>query len=164
MRRAAITAAAVACMLSCARSDRRTGEDLRGPAERYLSAVYGCRSELVDSLVSDSVVVSYPGFEAMLGTSALRGREAVRRFAERFCGRWTNRELTVHEAVQDGRRVVLVWQFRAVPTFVDSVAGSGSAAPQGWGGITFFRFDEEGEVVEEIGEESTPGPMARISR
>jgi hypothetical protein len=163
MRSAAILAVTIVAV-SCAHPERPHVEDLRAPAEQYLSAVYGCRSELVDSVVSDSIVASYPIFETVFGTSALRGREAVRRYAEGFCGRWADPELTIHEAVQDGRRVALVWEFRAVPTFGDSLNDSISAAPQSWGGITFLRFDEAGKVVLEVGEESTPGPMARISR
>lgn len=31
-----------------------------------------------------------------------------------------------------------------------------------WGGITVFNFDESGKIIEEIGEESSPGPWARL--
>jgi hypothetical protein len=31
-----------------------------------------------------------------------------------------------------------------------------------WGGITLYRFDEEGKIVAEIGEESAPGPLERV--
>ena len=164
MRSVVILAATTVFAVSCVRPERPYVEDLRAPAEQYFSAVVRCQSELLDSLVSDSIVASYPIFETIFGTSALRGRDAVRRYAEGFCGRWADPEITIHEAVQDGRRVVLVWGFRAVPTFGDSLNDSSSSAPQSWGGITFLRFDQAGKVVLDLGEESTPGPMARVSR
>lgn len=164
MRSSVIVAMVITCTVSCSHPARRSGEDLRATAEQYFSAVYGCRSELLDSLVSDTIVVSYPVFQTILGASAIRGRNAVRQFAERFCRQWADPETTIHEAVQDDRRIVLVWAFRAAPVSVDSLGASHTAAPQNWGGITLLRFDAEGKVAIEVGEESTPGPMARISR
>lgn len=163
MRSALIAVVAVACTLSCAHPDGRTAGNLRMPAERYFSAVYGCQRELVDSVVADSIVVSYPVFESIFGAPAIRGRDAVGRFAEHFCETWRHPETTIHEAVQDGRTIVLLWAFRASPAPVDSVADPGPSAPQTWGGITWLRFDDEGKVVLDLGEESSPGPMARIS-
>ena len=62
----------------------------------------------------------------------------------------------------EGNRVVLVWSFRA--------RNVGSVRPgeppihreQSWGGITLIRFDNAGKIVAEIGEESAPGPEARL--
>jgi ketosteroid isomerase-like protein len=126
-------------------------------AKRYFRGVYGCDSAVVDDLASDDIVVSYPVFETLFGKPALRGREAVRAFAVRFCGKWGDPHIEFHEAVSEGDRVVLLWSFRARDT--------GSTPPgqeHRWGGLTLFRFDQAGKVEAEVGEESEPGPMGRL--
>lgn len=126
-------------------------------AERYFRGVYGCDSSVVDDLASDDIVVSYPLFRTLFGKPALRGREAVKAFALRFCGKWADPHIEFHEAVSEGDRVVLLWSFRARDT------GSAPAEQEHrWGGMTLFRFDQAGRVVAEIGEESEPGPMRRL--
>ncbi|TFG72044.1 MAG: hypothetical protein E4H27_03395 [Anaerolineales bacterium] len=133
-------------------------------AERFFRGVYGCDPSVVDELAADSVVVSYPIFERLYNTSALRGRKAVRDFAERFCSRWSDAQFTFHEAVAERDRVVLLWSFSA--RFVSSETGQPNQPPvnqkQSWGGITLYRFNEVGKIVAEIGEESAPGPFERV--
>ena len=34
--------------------------------------------------------------------------------------------------------------------------------PKRWGGISFFRFDEDRNIEQELGEESEPGPFGRL--
>ena len=134
-------------------------------AERFFRGVYGCDPSVVDDLAADSIVVSYPIFERLYNTHAFRGREAVKNFATGFCSRWTDAQFTFHDAVADGDKVVLIWSFRA------RFLGSGTSQPgqppvnkeQSWGGITLYRFDGAGKIVAEIGEESTPGPVERLS-
>jgi hypothetical protein len=117
---------------------------------------------LLAALAGDDIVVSYPIFEKLFNTSAIRGREAVKDFATGFCERWEGARVTIHEAVVEKDRVVLVWSFRA--------RNVGSAQPDvaptnqehSWGGITLYRFDGEGKIVAEIGEESAPGPVERV--
>jgi hypothetical protein len=128
-------------------------------AERYFRGVYGCQPSVVDELASPDIVVSYPIFATLFGQPALRGRDAVKAFAERFCRKWADPEVVFHEAVSDERRVVLVWSFSAR----DTEAASGEAA-SAWGGISLLRFDAEGKITAEIGEESTPGPMGRLGQ
>ena len=31
-----------------------------------------------------------------------------------------------------------------------------------WGGVSIFRFNSEGKIISEVGEESTPGPFERL--
>lgn len=129
-------------------------------AERFFRAVYGCTGESLDSLAHPGVRMSYPIFAEQLGSAVLEGRDAVERFSAGFCQRWSDPEVTVHEVVSDSGRVVLVWSYSAIS------AGDGDAAggEVGWGGISVFEVDELGRVVAEYGEESTPGPFARMSR
>lgn len=132
---------------------------LAGVAERYFRGVYGCNPAVVAELASPDIVVTYPIFASLLGKPALRGRDAVTAFAEHFCRKWANSEVVFHEAVSDERRVVLLWSFRARDT--EAEPGQAESA---WGGISLFRFDEEGKISAEIGEESTPGPMERLGK
>ena len=134
--------------------------DLRASAEGFFSGVFGCEPDAIDRFAANEVAVSYPIFSTIFGNPVVRGREAVKQFSAGFCSRWADPELTVHESLQDGDRVVLVWGFSAIPTNTDSL--SARPARESWGGISFFRFDESGLVIEEIGEESTPGPVARM--
>jgi uncharacterized protein (TIGR02246 family) len=141
---------------------------IRGPGrlrqvERFMRGVYGCDPSVVDELAADSVVLSYPIFEQLYHTPALRGRQAVRRFAEGFCSRWKDGRFTFHESLADGDDVVLVWSFRARFVGPASPGGPAPGEEQAWGGITLYRFDDSGKITAEIGEESTPGPMARIA-
>lgn len=131
-------------------------------AERFFRGVYACDPTVVDDLASDDIVLSYPIFEKLFDVSAIRGRKAVKDFATGFCERWEDARVTVHEAVAEGDLVVLVWSFRA--------RNVGSARPDveptnkehSWGGITLYRFDEDGKIAAEIGEESAPGPLGRV--
>lgn len=123
-------------------------------AQRYFRAVWGGDAPALDELASEDVVISYPLFADLLGAPAVRGREAAKAFATRFARRWTRPRFEFHESVCDGDRVVLVWSFAAV--------SEPSAEERAWGGITLIRFDGQGRVVAEIGEESTPGPIGRL--
>ncbi len=131
-------------------------------AQRYFRGVYGGDPSVVDELAAEDIVVSYPIFVDVLGTSAIRGREPLKGFITSFSQRWADPEVEFHEAVSDGSRVVLVWSFSARSV----AAGSSGEAPTNeahrWGGITLLRFDGEGKIAAEIGEESTPGPFGRL--
>ncbi|MEJ2679771.1 MAG: nuclear transport factor 2 family protein [Gemmatimonadota bacterium] len=83
------------------------GPDRKGQVERFMRGVYGCNPSVVDELAADSVVLSYPIFETLYHTPALRGRQAVREFAEGFCSRWKDTRLTVDESLADGDDVVV---------------------------------------------------------
>lgn len=148
----ALTLAAVGC-----------GDPGMGPSEtaqRFFRAVYGCSGEPLDSLASADVRMSYPIFEDRLGTPVLVGRDAVQDFSVGFCQRWSDPEVTIHEVISDSGFVVLVWSYSAL-----NVADPGSPPSRSsWGGISVFEMDHGGHVLAEYGEESTPGPVARMTK
>lgn len=125
-------------------------------AERWFRALYACDPELVRELASPDVVVTYPIFAELFEEPALRGKDAVARFAEGFCERWAEPEITVHRSLSGEAAAVLVWSFSARRT---GAGADGSRSD--WGGLSLFLFDAQGRMVAEVGEESAPGPMAR---
>lgn len=134
---------------------------LRASAEQWFRAVYRGDASIVDKMASDKIVVSYPIFEKLFKKPAISGREDVKKFAIRFGRKWTEQKVTIDEALVDGNKVVLIWTFEARPASVDQPTQSPSELQQ-WGGITFLRFDEDGKITQEIGEESNPGPIGRL--
>lgn len=131
-------------------------------AERFFRGVYACDPTVVDDLAGDDIVVSYPIFEKLFDTSAIRGSKAVKDFATGFCERWKDARITIHEAVAEGDRVVLVWSFRARNVGSARPGAEPTNEEHSWGGITLYRFDQDGKIVAEIGEESEPGPLERV--
>lgn len=129
-------------------------------AQRFFRAVYGCSGESLDSLASPDVRMSYPIFEERLGTSVLEGREAVKEFSSGFCQRWSDPEVAIDKVVSGPGVVALVWSYSAVSAVDAGPAPTRSA----WGGISVFELDAQGRVAAEYGEESTPGPTARMAR
>ena len=135
----------------------------KAAAEKFFIGVYGGDPDVVEQLAADSIMVSYPIFKKIFGTSVLRGREAVKKLATGFSRRWAETEVTVDDAVAEGNKVVLVWSFsgRNVGSVDPDVQPTGEVSS--WGGITLFTFDESGKITTEIGEESEPGPFGRLS-
>ena len=139
-----------------------TMTERKASAERFFRGVYGCDPPAVDDLAADDIVVSYPNFETIFGMSAIRGREAVKKFANGFCQRWADAQITIHEAIGDGKTVVLLWSFRGRNVGSRPDGPPATNQEHSWGGITLFRFDKDGKIVAEIGEESDPGPVHRV--
>jgi ketosteroid isomerase-like protein len=146
---------AVALLLSAfGGPDVDAAADRAASAERFFRGVYACDPGAVADLAAEDVVISYPIFEKLFGTPAIRGREAVKEFAAGFCQRWADPHVTIHEAISEGDRVVLLWSFQA-----RNVGSAQKDTPptnqvHSWGGITLFRFDKDGKIVAEIGEET----------
>jgi len=136
--------------------------NLTSRAERFLRGVYGGDLAVVDELAADGIVLSYPIFQTLFGVPALHGRDAAREFAASFARKWADQVLTVHASIADGRAALLVWEFSAR----NVGARPGETAPDGevhaWGGMSLLRFDADGRVVADIGEESSPGPAGRV--
>jgi len=157
--------AAIALLLAGA--CRGPSADLRAEriavAERYIRGVYGSDTSVVDDLASDEIVISYPIFESLFGTPAIRGREAVKAFVTRFGQKWVEPEVDFHEALVDGDRVVLLWSFRARDAAPPGPEQAAANQEHHWGGMTLIRFDETGKIVLEVGEESEPGPAGRLA-
>jgi ketosteroid isomerase-like protein len=153
-------------LLGCA--CRGPNDDLKAEriaaAERYFRGVYGSDTSVVDDLAGDDIVVSYPIFQRLYGTTAIRGRDAVKAFVTRFSQKWVDPQFEFHDAVSDGDSVVLVWSFRARDVAPPEPGQPASDQEHGWGGITVLRFDGAGKIVVEVGEESDPGPTERLSR
>jgi hypothetical protein len=131
-------------------------------AEDFIRGLYGCDPSVVDRLASDDIAVSYPVFITVFKKPAIRGKKEVKAFSERFCTRWTDSELTVDEAVEEGNTVVLLWSFKATSA-VDAPGMPPKGTVDEWGGISLFRFDKNGKITVELGEESDPGPAARLA-
>ena len=131
-------------------------------AIEFLRGMYTGDLSVIDRLAAPDIVVSYPIFEDVFGEPTIAGRSAVRNFAKGFSERWVDGEVIVHDVIIRGDTAVVVWGFRARRAVSDS--DDRSTSPENaWGGITLYRFDEEDRIVFEIGEESTPGPAARVS-
>lgn len=130
-------------------------------AEQFFRGIYECDVSVVDALASEDIALSYPIFEQIYQTPAIRGREAVKDFSRRFCSRWAEPSITIHEAFAENNRVVLLWSFSARP--VNESNAEAVEDIQSWGGISIFYFDEQGRIVAEVGEESRPGPFARLN-
>ena len=137
--------------------------DRKTLAERYFRAVYTGDLAVIDELASDTVIITYPIFSSLFGTPIIRGRTAVKEFSIRFSSRWADPQINIHEAVEEGSRVVLLWDFRARNLVPIQPGDTASQQEHRWGGITLFRFDDSGKVIAEVGEESDPGPVARLS-
>jgi hypothetical protein len=142
-------------LIACNSTTVHSTAERKALAERFFRGVYGCDPSVVQELGGDDIVISYPIFQNLFDTPAIRGREAVEQFATGFCNRWKDAQITIHEAVAERDNVVLVWSFQA-----RNVESGQQAA---WGGITLFRFDGTGKIVAEIGEESEPGPVERLA-
>lgn len=127
-------------------------------AERFFRGVYGCDGSELAEFANPEVRMSYPIFAERFGTATLKGLPAVQAFASGFCQRWLDPTITVVEALEDNDRVVLVWSYSASTQGAESEP----AMRASWGGISVFHFDDSGRVLLEFGEESTPGPYARI--
>jgi len=131
-------------------------------AEQLFHSVYSGNLEKIDSLVSDDMVASYPIFEQLFGTKAIRGREAYKKYATHFNQGWTDEQITINEAVSEDKNVVLVWSFSALRTETAPDSSVVAGKKYSWGGITLFHFNEQGKINLETGEESSPGPIERL--
>jgi len=136
--------------------------DYRARAERFFRGIWSCDPTVITELAANEIVISYPVFETIFGTPAVRGREAVRRLVADFCQTWADPAVTVHQVVAEANRVVLVWSFRARDVGVRPGGQPASGQIHSWGGISLFSFDDHGMIVSETGEESRPGPAARV--
>jgi len=138
-------------------------EERKSLAERYFRGVYGGQPAVIDELAGEEIVSTYPIFEKLHNTPAIRGRDAMKAFVTHFGSSWADAHFTIHEAIAEEDRVVLMWSFRARWTGREQQNGPSPGQEQSWGGITLFCFDEAGKIVAEIGEESAPGPFQRLA-
>lgn len=132
-------------------------------AERFIRGEYGCDPSVIDELTADSIKISYPIFEKLFGTPVIRGKDSAKQFITHFCDKWKETKLTIHNTVAEGNNVVFLWSFSARNVASGSPGEQPDSLVYNWGGITLIQFNNEGKIIAEIGEESTPGPLARIT-
>jgi len=137
-------------------------EVLKSKAKEWFKAVYLGNTVMIGELAADDIAISYPIFQQIFSTPAIRGRKAAVAFAERFVTKWAEGEVTYHEVIAEGNRVVLVWSFSARNIGELQKGKPPTNEVHSWGGISLIRFDDDGKVVEELGEESAPGPYGRM--
>ncbi|MBD3298980.1 MAG: hypothetical protein GF341_10015 [candidate division Zixibacteria bacterium] len=145
---------------------RRTDQsslDLAVIARRWFRGVYGDNPAVVDQLGADNVVVSYPIFEKLFNQPVIRGKANVQKFAAGFSERWDDTQVTFHDVIGQGNRVALVWSVTGRQVATVDGGPPATTEMQSWGGMTLIRFNADGKIVEEVGEESAPGPYGRIA-
>lgn len=156
----------IVCILllcnSCSTTCVHMETNRKAVAQRYVNAIYGCQLSVIDELADKDIFISYPIFQTLYNTPAIRGREAVKRFASIFCDKWAEAQFTIDEAVEEGNMVAIVWSFQARNVGAIQPGSQPDNEIHKWGGISLLRFNSAGRVVEEIGEESDPGPTARL--
>ncbi len=161
MRQLLLSLLMLGFLTACAKDGSEIDATREEIAIEFLNGMYTGNPAVVDTLAAPDIVVSYPIFNEVFGTPSILGREAVRDFVVRFGKRWVDAEVTVHEVATDGDIVVVVWGFRARAANPEK-ADSSSLSERKWGGITLYRFDSEDRIILELGEESAPGPAARV--
>jgi len=144
--------------MGCSADEGHSPGNHASTAESFFRAIYGCAPERLTDVANPDVAVSYPVFETLFDTQVIRGVDAVTAFSDSFCRRWEEPSITIDDVIGDAGRVVLVWSFSARERLADDP----SQARQSWGGISVFSFDDLGRVLSEVGEESSPGPAARM--
>ena len=127
----------------------------KASAQRFIQGVYGGDDSAIQDLASPDIVVSYPAF-------TIRGMEAVRELSKSFADSCEDFRTTIHETIAEGDRVALVWSSHG------RCAASDGSDPEvkeevSMGGISVYQFDTNGKIVRELGEDSMPGPYARLS-
>lgn len=127
----------------------------------FLRGIYTGDPSVVDQIAAPDIVVSYPVFNEIFKTPTIRGRDAVRDFAIGFGKRWIDANVTVRQVIADGDGVVLVWEFQARSANPEN-SGDAESTKKAWGGVTLYRFNESDQIMLELGEESSPGPVARV--
>jgi ketosteroid isomerase-like protein len=130
-------------------------------AVEFLRGIYTGDPAVVDQIAAPDIVVSYPIFGEIFKTPVIRGREAVRDFAIGFGKRWVDADVTMQHVMADDDAVVLVWEFQARRADSGN-SGDAESTKRAWGGVTLYRFNESDQIMLELGEESTPGPAARV--
>lgn len=132
-------------------------------AEKFFRGVYSGDTSVVGKYAADNIVISYPIFQTLFNSPVIEGHDSAVQFISRFSTKWKNPKITVHETITEGTAVVLIWSFQARDAFYDSSIKSNAGSEKKWGGITVYHFNQEGKINSEVGEESEPGPIGRLS-
>jgi len=150
----------LSALIACDKSRIEVETERIAAAEKFFNAVWGCNPDVIDTLAAEDIVITYPIFEKLFGTTRLKGRDAVKNLSNSFCEKWMEAEITIHEKIFGNDKVVLLWSFSA--RYIGANGRLPANSEQSWGGITIFQFNEKGKIISEIGEESEPGPFKRL--
>jgi hypothetical protein len=71
-----------------------------------MRGVYSGGPSVASESANEDVLLSYPVFETMFGSPSIQGMDAVTDFVITFSSRWAEAELTVHETITEGKKVV----------------------------------------------------------
>ena len=138
-------------------------EELKILAEKYFEGIYGCDTLVVDELAAPNIEVSYPVFEKIFDSPVIRGRGSLKSFVKHFCNTWKAIQFNVDETIAEGYKVAIMWRFKA--RNIGPIQGKPATNEvHSWGGITLLYFNNQNLVIREIGEESTPRPIAGLSK
>ncbi len=148
--------------ISCSNNKTNEAEKYKALAERFFREEYGINPSVVDELAAEDIVVSYPSYKRLFGTSNIRGRKAVKDLSTGFCSRWKETQITFHESIAERNSVTLVWSFKGRMVGSPSPDIQPTHKIESWGGITIYRFNKEGKIQTEYGLESDPGPIERM--
>ena len=93
---------------------------------------------------------------------AIKGRNAVRHFADHFCSHWNDAKITFHEAVTKSGNAGLVWNFRT--RNIDSLQPGvpPNERQESWTALNLFVSNEASKIEDEIDEGSEPPPIEHI--
>ncbi|GAB1262288.1 nuclear transport factor 2 family protein [Aurantivibrio plasticivorans] len=156
-----LTFVAGTLVLVCAANSASAASEAQriATAKRFFQGVYSSDSSVVDELASENITISYPAFEQLFGKPALNGREDVRGLVTWFPTWWSVTQIDFPETMADGDKVFLKW--RLVANYMGPIREDQKHIDPAhiWEGITLFRFDESGKIVEEVGFESEPQPF-----
>ena len=134
--------------------------NLKEIAKKYFRGIYEGKEHVIEEYSSDDIICTYPIFKELFNQSVLQGKESILKFVKGFKSRWEDCQTTFHHIVAEDHEVVVVWSFQARRR---NDGTDLSNELQSWGGITHFTFNSLGKISSEIGEESSPGPIGRLS-
>ena len=149
-------------VLSLKASAQNGTKDYVNRAISLFESVYEGNISNIENFASDEILISYPIFLKRFNQKALHGIDAYKEFARKFNSNWKDGKVTIHESISEGNKVVLIWSFKAIR--INQSNQSPDAVQEfSWGGISVFRFNDAGKIIEEFGEESNPGPYNRLN-
>lgn len=154
---------ATALIAGCTQSQSVQIDSLKSSAKAYFSGMYGGNPSVIADLAAEDIQISYPIFQELFDSPVIEGNQAVKDFAKRFAQKWKNPKFSFNQVIAEENTVVLLWSFSATDPTKNSEGNTLGGGRTSWGGITIIQFNEQGKISREIGEESSPGPCARIS-
>ncbi|UCH59041.1 MAG: nuclear transport factor 2 family protein [Anaerolineales bacterium] len=82
-------------------------DKLKELASQFFKGVHEGNPSIVEELVAEDSIATYPVFMRLFNLPALRGRKAYMDHAINFSSTWKNSKVTIHEIVAEGQKVSL---------------------------------------------------------